>query len=56
MKQGLTLSRQRVLTQLQLDLHPRHRQMLNQALADLDRRLEEPAADQHSSKQPAVIP
>jgi hypothetical protein len=38
-RQGLELSRQRVLQQLQLACNPRHRQMLEQALADLDWKL-----------------
>jgi hypothetical protein len=38
-KQGLTLSRQRVLQQLQLAQNPAHRQMLEKALSDLDAQL-----------------
>jgi hypothetical protein len=38
-KQGLTLSRQRVLQQLQLAQKPAHREMLEKALADLDAQL-----------------
>jgi len=35
-RQTLLLSRQQVLQQLQVACHPRHRQMLESALADLD--------------------
>jgi hypothetical protein len=45
-RQGLQLSRQRILQQLQLACNPRHRQMLEKALADLDRQLESPTKDQ----------
>jgi hypothetical protein len=38
-RQGLSLSRQRVLQQLQIAQSPVHRQMLEKALADLDARL-----------------
>jgi len=38
-KQGLELSRQRVLQQLQSACNARHRQMLEDALADLERKL-----------------
>ncbi len=38
-KDGLLLSRQRVLQQLQAAQSPYHRQMLQNALADLDARL-----------------
>jgi hypothetical protein len=37
--QGLLLSRQRVLQQLQSVENPRHREMLERALSDLDTRL-----------------
>lgn len=37
--EGLSLSRQRVLQQLEASHDPRHTQMLQQALADLDRQL-----------------
>ena len=37
--QSLLLSRSRVLQQLQVSQNPRHREMLNQALADLEKRL-----------------
>ena len=37
--EGLSLSRLRVLQQLEASRDPRHTQMLQQALADLDRRL-----------------
>ena len=39
-REGLELSRQRILDQLAVILDPRHRSMLEQALAELDRRLE----------------
>jgi len=39
--EGLRLSRQRVLQQLAAAHDPRHRQMLEQALADLDGRIED---------------
>ncbi len=38
-KQGLTLSRQRVLQQLETAQNPKHREMLTKALADLDLQL-----------------
>jgi len=38
-KQGLLLSRQRVREQLRLAQQPAHREMLQNALADLDRQL-----------------
>jgi len=38
-KQSLELSRQRVLQQLQAACNPRHRQMLEGALADLEKKL-----------------
>ena len=38
-RQGLLLSRQRVLQQLEIAQNPRHREMLQSALADLDARL-----------------
>jgi hypothetical protein len=38
-KQGLTLSRQRVLQQMERARNPAHRQMLEKALADLDAQL-----------------
>lgn len=38
--QGLQLSRQRVLQQLESAQNPRHRDMLQQALAELDRRIQ----------------
>ncbi len=37
--QALLLSRSRVLQQLQLSQNPRHREMLNQALAELESQL-----------------
>jgi len=39
-KDGLLLSRKHVLQQLQASHNPRHRQMLEQALADIDHQLE----------------
>lgn len=39
--ESLRLSRQRVLQQLAVSSNPRHRQLLEQALADLDQRLAE---------------
>lgn len=38
-RQGLELSRQRILQQLQVACSPRHRQMLEAALKDIDQRL-----------------
>jgi hypothetical protein len=38
-KQGLTLSRQRVIQQMERAQNPLHRQMLEKALADLDAQL-----------------
>jgi hypothetical protein len=38
-KESLRLSRQRVLQQLALSSNPRHRQVLERALADLDQKL-----------------
>ena len=38
-RQGLELSRQRILQRLQAACNPRHRQMLETALADLDAQL-----------------
>ena len=38
---GLTLSRSRVTQQLQATQNPRHREMLQRALADLEQRLAE---------------
>lgn len=38
-RQGLQLSRQRVLQQLNAAQNPRHREMLQSALADLDAQL-----------------
>ena len=40
-RQGLLLSRQRVLQQLEAASNPRHRQMLEAALADLDAQLKD---------------
>jgi len=37
--QSLLLSRSRVLQQLEVSQNPRHREMLNQALADLEAQL-----------------
>jgi glutathionyl-hydroquinone reductase len=38
-RQGIELSRQRILQQLQVACNPRHRAMLERALADLDAQL-----------------
>jgi hypothetical protein len=38
-RQALVLSRSRVLQQLEVSQNPRHREMLNQALADLEAQL-----------------
>ncbi len=38
-REGLLLSRQRLTQQLQTADNPRHRQMLEQAIAELDRQL-----------------
>ena len=38
-QQALVLSRSRVLQQLEVSQNPRHREMLNQALADLEAQL-----------------
>jgi hypothetical protein len=38
-RQGLELSRQRILQQLQVACNPRHRQMLEAALAELEKKL-----------------
>ena len=38
-REGLELSRQRILQQLQVACNPRHRQMLQRALAELEERL-----------------
>jgi hypothetical protein len=43
-RQGLLLSRQRVLQQLEAASNPRHRQMLESALADLDAQLRDYAS------------
>lgn len=40
-RRGLELSRRRTLCQLEAVSNPRHRQMLEAALADLDAKLEE---------------
>jgi len=38
-RRSIELSRQRILQQLQVACNPRHRQMLEKALADLDAKL-----------------
>jgi hypothetical protein len=38
-KEGLRLSRQRVLQQLEASTNPRHRMMLQESLAELDKKL-----------------
>jgi hypothetical protein len=43
-KQGLMLARQRILAQIAAAQHPRHLQMLQAALADLDARIAEKSA------------
>ncbi len=40
-KESLRLSRKRVLQQLESSTNPRHRKLLEEALADLDRKLSE---------------
>ncbi|SPE44980.1 conserved hypothetical protein [Candidatus Sulfotelmatobacter sp. SbA7] len=51
-REGLLLSRGRLTQQLQAASHPRHRQMLEQAIAELDRQLSsfEQVADPKSRK------
>jgi hypothetical protein len=51
-REGLLLSRQRLLQQLQAACNPRHRQMLEQSLAELDRQLSSPeqVTDQKTPK------
>lgn len=51
-REGLLLSRGRLTQQLQAVSHPRHRQMLQQAIAELDRQLSsfEQVADTPSRK------
>jgi hypothetical protein len=39
-RNGLELSRQHILQQLQVACNPRHRQILEAALTELDRKLE----------------
>ena len=39
-RNGIELSRQHILQQLQVACNPRHRQMLEAALAELDRKLD----------------
>ena len=51
-KAGLLLSRQRVVQQLETSGNPRHRQMLEQALAELDEKLRAVAAVQTLSTLP----
>ena len=38
-RKGLELSRKRILEQLERAVHPRHRQMLEAALAELEKKL-----------------
>jgi hypothetical protein len=38
-RDGLQLSRQRLLQQIQESTHPRHRQMLEQSLAEIEKQL-----------------
>jgi hypothetical protein len=51
-REGLLLSRGRLRQQLQAASHPRHRQMLQQAIAEVDRQLSsfEQVADTKSRK------
>ena len=51
-REGLLLSRRSLAQQLQAASHPRHRQMLEQAIAEVDRQLSsfEPVADTKSRK------
>ena len=51
-REGLLLSRERLTQQLEAAANPRHRQMLEQAVAELDRQLAsfEPVADSTSPK------
>ena len=51
-REGLLLSRGRLTQQLQAASHPRHRQMLERAIAELDQQLLsfEPVADTPSPK------
>ena len=51
-REGLLLSRGRLRQQLQAASHARHRQMLEQAIAEVDRQLSsfEPVADTKSRK------
>jgi hypothetical protein len=47
-REGLMLSRKRLVSQLENSSHPAHRQMLEQALAEIERQLasfEEPTPD-----------
>lgn len=41
-KEGLRLSRQRILQQLEATENPRHRKLLEDALADLNEKLRQP--------------
>jgi DNA-directed RNA polymerase sigma subunit (sigma70/sigma32) len=40
-REGLSLARKRVLQQIEASSNPRHRQLLEDALADLDRKLKQ---------------
>ena len=51
-KAGLLLSRQRVVQQLEASGNPRHRQMLEQALGELDEKLRAVGAAQILSTLP----
>jgi len=49
-REGLQLSRQQVLQQLQVACNPRRRQMLEAALADLDAKIGNPATEHDKIK------
>jgi hypothetical protein len=44
-RKGIELSRQRIFEQLKVATHPRHREMLEAALADLEKKLRGKSAD-----------
>jgi hypothetical protein len=44
-RKGIELSRQRIFGQLKVATHPRHREMLEAALADLEKKLRGKSAD-----------
>jgi len=49
-RDGLLLSRKRLLHQLPTAAHPRHRQMLEQALAEIDKQLASLSPSRRESK------